>query len=141
VADIKTVLLITDEADSTQTAARVIAAAVDALDGYQAITLCANFFSGTDLLPASVFFVGCEKPHPLSFAYLEDLFLHINLAGRSCGVFSPDRKALQYLSALVNDCEARKGKPLFLKNGAIDSAALGKWIQNILGQEAIQWTH
>ena len=119
----------------------MISAAVESLGGYQTITRCANFFSGTDLLPASAFLLGCEKPRPLAFAYLEDLLLHINLAGRPCGVFSADRKALRYLSALVNDCEARKGKPLLLKGGTVHSAALDKWIQNLLGQEAIRWVH
>jgi hypothetical protein len=83
--------------------------------------------SGTDLLPADIYFFGCESPHPPSFAYLEQVLLHINLVGRPCGLFSPrSQAAVQYLAALVRDSElALKAEP-FLEVQPEDLAA---WVQ------------
>jgi hypothetical protein len=91
----------------------------------------AGSFSGDDLLPAYVFFLGCAEAQPPSFHYIEDLFKHINLAGRSCGIFSSNAKALKYLSSLVRDSEAAVGKPFIIKGGAANSAKLQNWIQSI----------
>ena len=98
------VLIITDESKKTAEMAAVIATA---LEGNEVSIKPINEFKGNDILPADVFFLGCEKPNPDSFAYIKDLFLHINLAGRPCGVFSPGSKeSANYLALLVHDCEA-----------------------------------
>jgi hypothetical protein len=125
----KPVLILIDEAVSSEQTAGVISAALGA---YQTTILQAASFSGTDLLPAYAFFLGCESPKPPSFEYIEDLFKHINLAGRPCGVFSTDRKALKYLSALIKDSEAVCGKPLLVKTAVADPAEIQKWIQSIV---------
>ena len=98
------VLIITDESKGTMEMAAGIAAA---LEGNKVSVKPINEFKGNDILPADVFFLGCEKPNPDSFTYIKDLFLHINLAGRPCGVFSPGSKeTTNYLALLVHDCEA-----------------------------------
>ena len=100
----KTVLIITDESVESAKMADAIKAALE--DNKVSIKSAANF-QGTDILLADVFFLGCESPNPASFSYLTDLFKHISLAGRSCGVFSPgSEKAAKYLAGLVKDCEA-----------------------------------
>jgi hypothetical protein len=125
----KTVLIVTDGADSSKKIAEAIAAE---LDGYNTVLRTGEAFAGTDLLPADFFFLGSETPNPPSFAYIADMLAHINLAGRSCGVFSSDGKALKYLKGLVKDCEAALGEPLLAKDGAVGSAALKKWMRSIL---------
>jgi len=92
----------------------------------------ADQFSGDNLLPAQTFFLGCEEPNPSSFYYIEDLLKHINLAGRSCGIFSSNAKALKYLSSLVHDSEAAVGETFLAKNGVADGKLLQKWIQDTL---------
>ena len=89
-------------------------------------------FTGTDLLPASVFFIGCQEPKSSMFFYIKDLFDHINLAGRPCGIFSTNTKTLKYLFKMVRPCEASAGKPLLAKNGEADSDVLNKWIHSII---------
>ena len=122
-------MLVTDGTDSIQVLAKSIAGA---LTGCQVKICAAELFEGTDLLPVEVFFLGCEKPNPASFAYLSDMLAHINLAGKSCGVFSTSAKALKYLSGLVKSCEAALGEPLLAKDGAIKTADLKKWLKGIL---------
>jgi hypothetical protein len=123
----KHVLIVTDGADSTVQTAKQIASALEKCD---VAIRTASDFAGTDLLPAEVFFLGCEQPDPPSFAYLSAFLQHINLAGRSCGVFSAgSEKALNYLSGLVGDCEAASGEPFLAGKGA---AGLEKWIKSIL---------
>jgi len=100
----RTVVIITDESKGTAEMADGIAAA---LKGNKVSIKCISEFKGNDILPADVFFLGCENPKPASFAYIEDLFQHINLAGRPCGVFSPGGEATtKYLAGLVHDSEA-----------------------------------
>jgi hypothetical protein len=100
----KTVLIITDGADSTAVLAEKIKAA---LGGYNVILKTAADFSGTDLLGASLFFVGCEKPDAFRPGYFSKVLKHINLASRPCGIFSSDGgKAVEYLTDLLRDCEA-----------------------------------
>jgi hypothetical protein len=123
------VLIVTDEADSTKKIAEAISVE---LDGFQTLIRPAESFAGTDLLPACVFFLGCEKPDPPSFAYITDMLKHINLAGRSCGIFSSSGKALKYLSGLVKDCEAVVAEPFLAKDGAAGAAVLKKWIRGIV---------
>jgi hypothetical protein len=123
----KNVLIVTDGAASTMKAAeQIVAELTDA----RVVIRAASDFAGTDILPAEVFFLGCEAPNPPDFAYLEELLRHINLAGRSCGVFSPkSEKAVKYLAGLVKDCEAALGEPFVSpENGA----GFKKWVKSIL---------
>jgi hypothetical protein len=123
----KHVLIITDGADSTVRIAEQIAAE---LKKHDVVIRAASDFAGTDLLPADVFFLGCEQSNPPSFAYLSELLRHINLAGRPCGVFSPDSAGpAAYLTGLARDCEAILGEPFVAKDG---TAGLKQWIKSIL---------
>jgi hypothetical protein len=123
----KHVLIVTDGADSTVRIGERIAAE---LKKHDVVIRAASDFAGTDLLPVDVFFLGCEQPDPPSFAYLSELLRHINLAGRSCGVFSPDSaKPVAYLTGLARDCEAALGDPFVAKDGA---AGLKEWIKSFL---------
>jgi hypothetical protein len=125
----KKVLIITDGTDPINGIAESI---------YAALTVCtvemcnAQEFAGNDLLPAEVFFIGCENPEPASFSYLSMFLKHINLADRSCGVFSTSGNTLKYLSGLVEKCEARAGKPLLVENREIKTDALNKWLEEII---------
>jgi len=123
----KNVLIITDGAKETAKIASAIAAALGDL---KVEVKAAGDFMGNDILPADVFFLGCENPEPETFAYLADVLRHINLAGRLCGIFSPkSEKAVQYLSALVHDCEvALHPEPLFASS--VDSVKT--WAQNVV---------
>ena len=112
----KNVLIVTDGSAATAKMAAEIAAV---LKGNKVSVKAASEFKGNDILPADAFFLGCEKPAPDSFAYLVDLLSHINLAGRSCGVFSSGaKKTAGYLAGLVRDCEAALNPELFTGLGA-----------------------
>ena len=124
-------MIITDGTAPIQELAGNIAAIIGESQGYSAALFQAENFSGDDLLPAYVFFLGCTEAHPPSFHYIEELFKHINLAGRSCGIFSSNAMALKYLSALVRDSETAVGKPFMVKGGAADDKKLHHWIQSI----------
>jgi hypothetical protein len=125
------IAIITDGTAPIQELAGNIAAIIGGSQGYSVALLQAENFSGDDLLPAYVFFLGCSEAKPPSFHYIEDLFRHINLAGRSCGIFSSNATALKYLSSLVHDSETDVGKPFMAKGGAANSEKLQKWIQSI----------
>lgn len=76
----------------------------ETLAGCCVVSIEACNFSGVQILPADVYFFGCENPHPPSFRYLEDVLNHINLAGRVCGVFSSrPGEAVKYLSDMARD--------------------------------------
>ena len=99
----KTILIVVDEAESIQKVAQEI---VSHLNGNRVLLRSASQFNPTDLLAADICFFGCETPHPVSFAALEKVLLHINLAGRPCGLFSPgSEKAASYLKKMVKDSE------------------------------------
>jgi hypothetical protein len=123
----KTVLIVTDGSEGAVKTAADIAAA---LKGNKVSVKSASEFQGNDILPAEAFFLGCEKPAPDSFAYLEDLLKHINLAGRPCGVFSPaSEEAAKYLAGLVHDSEAAlKAEPLLSDFGA----DVKGWVQSVV---------
>jgi len=125
------IAIITDGTAPIQELAGNIAAIIGGAQGYSAALFQAESFSGDDLLPAYVFFLGCTEPKPPSFHYIEELFKHINLAGRSCGIFSSNAKALKYLAALVRDSETAVGKPFMVKGGAADGKKLQNWIHSI----------
>ena len=123
----KNVLIVTDSSGETAKMAAGIAAALK--DNKVSVKPVSDF-KGNDLLPAEVFFLGCEKPKPGSFSYLEDLLKHINLAGRPCGVFSPgSEKAVEYLAGLVKDCEAALNPEFLLTNSGKD---ISRWAKKIV---------
>ena len=122
----KTVLIITDGSGET---AKMAAGIAGVLNGNKVLVKAASDFEGTDLLPAGAFFLGCEKPGPPSFAYLEDLLKHINLAGRPCGVFSPgSEKAVKYLAGLLKDSEAALNPEPLTASGK----NMKKWAENVI---------
>jgi hypothetical protein len=127
----KKIAIITDGAAPTHKTAETIAAVIGAWPGFSAAVIQAESFSGTDLLSAYAVFLGCEEPRPSSFASIETILKHINLAGRSCGIFSSSAKTLEYLAALVRDSEIA-GKPFEVKNDATDPDKLKKWVQEVL---------
>jgi hypothetical protein len=110
---IKKAIIITDESESIQSIARSIK---DALSGVKTKVITAQKFVGNDILPADIFILGCEKPTPESFAYLEELLSHINLAPRKCCIFSTSEKTIKYLKGIVKDCEADLAEPLTIKD-------------------------
>ena len=120
-------LIITDGSGET---AKIAAEIVTVLEGNNVAVKTASKFKGNDILPAQAFFLGCEKPEPDSFAYLTDLLKHINLAGRTCGVFSPgSEETTKYLAALVCDSEAALNpKQLFAASGV----AVKDWAQTVV---------
>lgn len=99
----KKVLIITDESKKIQQIAKIIA---ENLNDYSINISNIKKFSGTDLLPVDYFIIGCEKPRPASFNYLEELLKHINLADRRYSIFSTNEDAINYLFELIKDCEA-----------------------------------
>ena len=125
----KNVVIITDGSRAIAEMAAGIAAA---LKGNDVSIKGVSEFQGNDILPADAFFLGCEKPNPDSFAYVEDLFLHINLAGRPCGVFSPNCvKTAKYLAGMVHDCEAALNpSPLF----CLSEKEIKAWSQSVISK-------
>jgi hypothetical protein len=132
VAKNKSIVIIIDDTERMRELAGAIAAIIGENSGCQAAVFTADAFSGSDLLPADAFFLGCTDPNPPSFAYIETLFGHINLAGRPCGIFAANARCAQYLSALVRDSEPALGKPFLAKDGAVDTPKLRRWIHGIL---------
>jgi len=134
VEESRKILIVADSEESTQKLATGIAAIIvpPSFDDYSVSILKSDTFYGTDILPVHAFFIGCDLPSPLSFTYVEILFERINLAGRPCGIFSSNPKALRYLSRLMYDSEASVGKPLLAKNGGIDQTKLGEWVKSII---------
>jgi hypothetical protein len=123
----KRALIVTDGTESThQMAERIAAVLTDCT-----VTLrAASGFAGTDILPADICFFGCANPRPASFAYLEELLRHINLAGRPCGIFSPrSKEAAKYLAGMVHDSDlALNPEPL------LEIPALTQWVANVIKQ-------
>jgi hypothetical protein len=124
----KKALIITDASESIQATAKIIS---DALTEFNVKTCTAADFAGTDLLPADVFFLGCENPGHESFAYLEDLLLHINLASRKCGIFSTSKNALQYLRGMLKDSEADLGEPLLFTENEEKESIVKNWLNKL----------
>jgi hypothetical protein len=126
----KTVLIVTDGTESIQKLAEAIAGS---LRENRVTIRSASQFAGTDILPAEVVFIGCEEPNPVSFAYLEELLRHINLAGRPCGLFSlRSKKAAAYLSDLVHDSELDSDPVILFGSDAGDAA---KWAERIINKQ------
>ena len=103
-----------------------------ALKGYKTVIRRAESFAGTDILPADIFFLGCETPEPASYSYIEQMLQHINFSGRCCGIFATESKALKYLSRLVKDSGVSLGEPLLVNDSTTNSALIKKWTHDIL---------
>ncbi|MCL2800901.1 MAG: hypothetical protein FWD28_04000 [Treponema sp.] len=125
----KKALIITDGSEPITNIAKLIS---DALGLFTVNIRTAENFEGTDILPVDVFFIGCNEPSPASFAYLQDMLSHINLASRKCGVFSVNEKSLNYLCSIVSDCDAGLGAPLFVKSKIVPVPALENWVKGII---------
>jgi len=124
----KKVLIVTDSDASLDLTAQSIKSCLKDYD----VKICpAADFAGTDLLPSQIFFIGCGSPKPPSFSYLEDMLSHINLVSRKCGVFSSDKKSLEYLSGILKACEAKLGEPL-LTDAKTDKSAVEKWLKGVI---------
>jgi hypothetical protein len=123
----KKALIVTDGTESVHQMAERIAAA---LTDFTVTLRTASDFAGTDILPADICFFGCASPRPASFAYLEELLQHINLAGRPCGIFSPrSKEAARYLAGMVHDSElALNPEPL------LEIPALTQWVARVTKQ-------
>jgi hypothetical protein len=131
----KTVLILTDGSAETVSMAAEIA---KSLEDNKVSVMNASEFKGNDILPADVFFLGCEKPKPDSFSYLADLLKHINLAGRPCGIFSPagvnttaSKEAIDYLASLVHDSEAALNPEPLLSGSRTDTKS---WAQGVISR-------
>jgi hypothetical protein len=125
----KKALIITDGTESINSLAQPIKTA---LDGFNVQICPADKFTGNDILPADIFFLGCEKPSPASFAYLEQMLSHINFASRKCGVFSTNQETLKYLSDILKDSEAALGETMLSTDGEYQQADINKWIEGLL---------
>jgi len=125
---VKKTLIITDGTESIHSAALLIEGVLSAYK----VKICEiGDFSGTDLLPAEFFFIGCEKPNQQSFSYLEELLTHINLASRKCGIFSTNEKTIKYLNSILKDSEVFVGQPLLIENDCKE-AVVKNWVDEIL---------
>jgi hypothetical protein len=125
----KKALIITDGINSIDSLAKAVK---KSLTGYNVKICHADKFAGTDMLPADIFFLGCEDPSPSSFVYLEELLSHINLSSRKCGVFSTKQKSLKYLSNILKDCEADLGETMISLDGEYQQSDINKWIKGLL---------
>ncbi|MCL2243788.1 MAG: hypothetical protein FWC03_04880 [Treponema sp.] len=122
----KKVLIITDGTELIESIARSVKSALKCTVKISH----AGKLDGTDLLSAETFFIGCEKPNPSSFDYLSDMLKHINFAGRHCGIFSANNKALKYLGGIIKDCEVITGEPLLIAGH--DAVSVSNWVNTII---------
>ncbi|MDR0502330.1 MAG: hypothetical protein LBH16_03300 [Treponema sp.] len=125
----KKVLIITDGSESVKLTAQSLE---EALTDYSVKVCSADAFNGTDLLAADSFFLGCEKSSPASFSYLQKMLSHINLAGRKCGIFSSNEKAVKYLKKILKDSEATISEPLLAADGKARAPAIKKLIKETI---------
>jgi len=125
----KKALIITDGTEKINSLAKPIKTA---LAGFNVQICSADKFVGNDILPADIFFLGCENPSPSSFAYLEEMLSHINFASRKCGVFSTSQKSLKYLSGILKDSEAALGETMLSTDGGYQQSDINKWIKGLL---------
>jgi len=132
------ILIIADNGAVTMNIAKNIAAFFGKAPfaNWSAAVVSAADFSPIRLLPVHAFLLGCEKSESPDFTQIKELFKHINLAGRACGVFSTQNSAIKYLSGLVRDCDAALGSPFLIDNGTGDSRKLKKWVGSIIGDKA-----
>jgi len=124
-------LIITDGTKPIRSVALLIKDALS--NGYKVKICSAKKFAVTDLLPADIFFIGCKRAKPKSFAGLDEFFAHVNLASRRCGIFSINEKSLKYLKSMLADSEANLGEPLLVSEDEVEKSAsnINKWIKNL----------
>ncbi|MFQ3546947.1 MAG: hypothetical protein SNJ56_01310 [Termitinemataceae bacterium] len=92
-----------DGSEPVKEMARQISAA---LQKYHVVIMDGIDFAATDILPADVCILGCKDAHPAGFSEVERVLRGINLAGRSCGLFTLSSKsAIEYLRSIVRDSE------------------------------------
>ena len=128
------IVIITDNSEQIRNLAEKISAIImnPPFEQYSVAVTDIEKFSAVDLLPAQTFFLGSQSKESFSNHYLNTLFAHINLAGRSCGIFSPDARAIIYLEKLVHDSDVTVGKPLFIKNDTVEDVDLLHWVQSVI---------
>jgi hypothetical protein len=126
----KKALIITDGTKTIRSAALHIK---ESLGGGYKVKICpAKRFIGTDLLAADIFFIGSKKAKPKSFAALDEMLSHINLASRKCGIFSINEKAINYLRGILEAGEADFKEPLLVSEEEIKKSTVNKWINRLL---------
>jgi hypothetical protein len=124
----KRIVIVTDGAEATLVLANRIAQ--EAAENMVVIKNAADF-AATDILPAEACFFGCEAANPPSFSHFEEVLRHINLAGRPCGLFSPNSaEAVAYLSDIVLDSELVVSAPPLISSSA--EADIRGWVKNII---------
>jgi len=122
-------LIITDGTESIQSIALLIK---ESLADYKTDIYTADNFLGNEILPADIFFIGCQEPSPASFEFLETMLSHINLASRKCGVFSINKKTGKYLLSILKDSEVYTSEPLIVSNlSEVKKADIKKWLKTI----------
>ncbi|MCL2043033.1 MAG: hypothetical protein FWG89_02725 [Treponema sp.] len=128
------ILIVTDNSDQMRKLAAKITAVImnPPFEQYSVTETAAENFSAEVLLPAPIFFLGCQSKESFSNPYIETLFTHINLAGRTCGIFSANTQAVKYLKTLVRDTGVTAGKPLLVHDDTIDDTELQNWVQGIV---------
>ena len=128
--EVKKALIVTDDSAKVKKMANRI---VKALGEAKILIKSASNFSGEDLLPADAIFIGCEKPSPPSFKYLEILFQHINLADRRCGIFTPSsEEAVLYMTGMVINSDI-KLNPVALKEA--NSSFSKEWTAKTISEK------
>jgi len=127
------VLIITDGTEAIQSLSLNIQEALNTIKEKKIkTTICsARDFQGKEILPSELFFIGCEAPSPSSFAWLEEMLSHINLASRKCGIFSVKTKAISYLRSILKDSEAEIAEPLVAEDGKVKKTDINKWVKQI----------
>lgn len=125
----KSILIITDGTESINQIARSIESL---LTKFNVNTITAKDFTGTEILPAEIFFLGCEDPNPVCFSYLEKMLLHINFAGRKCGIFSVNQNTLKYLRNILKHCDTALSEPFLAAKGNIDNSKIQKWLKDVI---------
>ena len=128
----KKALILTDGSESIQSIALLIS---DALSDCKVNICPIEAFVGTELLGSDIFFLGCENANPLSFAFLEEMLSHINLAPRKCGVFSRKEKSLNYLCGILKDCDVTLGSPAHIVSENIPIPHIKKWVDSIVNSK------
>jgi hypothetical protein len=123
----KSALIVVDGAESTGKMAAAIAAV---LENFTVVTLAADEFLGTHILSADICFFGSEVPNPPSFASLNTILRHINLAGRPCGVFSNSVKGVEYLRDMVRDSELALYPVVLME----EKGDVKKWTESVTAQ-------
>jgi len=131
----KSIIIITDGTEAIQSIALNIKEALNTINSEKKISskiYPAHDFHGKEILPADIFFIGCENPSPSSFAWLEEMFSHINLAARKCGIFSVKTKSITYLRSVLKDSEAEIAEPLIAESGKVKKTDVNKWIKQFI---------